>query len=290
MIYVIQMYVICVIKSKYYDIYHKIFYFRPIMRVFILILPVYYCLMLEILSDFGLFVVGGGPGDPELITLKGYRVLKRADVILYDNLINKELLEIAPKHCEMVYVGKQPYGNYTPQEVIHELIKEYAETKKVVVRLKGGDPFIFGRGFEEVIFARKHGIPAYYIPGISSMQATGLNGIPLTHRGVSESMWIITGTKKDGSLSKDLRCAMDSAATVVIYMGMKKLDEISGIYRAAGLGEMPAAIIQHASLPHQKKVICRVQDLSAVAANEGLTYPAIIIIGKVVEVGSKESW
>ena len=122
------------------------------------------------------------------------------------------------------------------------------------------------------------------------MQATGLNGIPLTHRGVSESMWIITGTKKDGSLSKDLRCAMDSAATVVIYMGMKKLDEISSIYKAAGQGEMSAAIIQHASLPHQKKVICRVQDLSAVAANEGLTYPAIIIIGKVVEVGSRESW
>jgi uroporphyrin-III C-methyltransferase len=238
--------------------------------------------MSEKLDDFGLFVVGGGPGDPELITLKGYRVLKRADVILYDNLINKELLEIAPAHCEMIYVGKQPYGNYTPQEVIHELIREYAQPNKIVVRLKGGDPFIFGRGFEEVLFAEAHGIPAHYVPGISTMQATGLNGIPLTHRGVSESMWIITGTKKDGSLSKDLRCAINSSATVVIYMGMKKLEEIAGIYVNAGLGEMPAAIIQHASLPHQKKVICSVQDLVAAAANGGLTYPAIIIIGKVV--------
>ena len=238
--------------------------------------------MSEISGDFGLFVIGGGPGDPELITLKGYRVLKRADVILYDNLINKELLEIAPKDCKMVYVGKQPYGSYTPQDVIHELIKEYAETNKVVVRLKGGDPFIFGRGFEEILFAEQHSIPAHYIPGISTMQATGLSGIPLTHRGVSESMWIITGTKKDGSLSKDLKCAINSSATVVIYMGMKKLEEIAAIYVNAGLGEMPAAIIQHASLPHQKKVICSAQDLVAAAAKGGLTYPAIIIIGKVV--------
>lgn len=241
--------------------------------------------MSEKLGDFGLYVVGGGPGDPELITLKGYRILKRADVILYDNLINKELLDLAPEGCEMVYVGKQPYGNYTPQEVIHELILEYAQANKVVVRLKGGDPFIFGRGFEEVIFAEQHGIPAYYIPGISSMQATGLSGIPLTHRGVSESMWVITGTKRDGSLSKDLRCAINSSATVVIYMGMKKLEEISGIYRDAGLGDMPAAIIQHASLPQQKKVVCMAQELSAAAAGAGLTYPAIIVIGKVVEAG-----
>lgn len=242
--------------------------------------------MLKNSGDFGLFIIGGGPGDPELITLKGYRVLKRAEVILYDNLINKKLLEIAPKDCEMVYVGKQPYGSYTPQEVIHELIKTYAQTHQVVVRLKGGDPFIFGRGFEEVLFAEKHGIPAYYIPGISSMQASGLSGIPLTHRGVSESMWIITGTKKDGSLSRDLHCAIKSSATVVIYMGMKKLVEIADIYKAAGLGDMPAAMIQHASLPEQKKVICKAENLPQAAAHGGLTYPAIVIIGGVVSVGN----
>lgn len=241
-------------------------------------------------GDFGLFVMGGGPGDPELITLKGYRVLKRAEVILYDNLINKELLEIAPKHCKMVYVGKQPYGNYTPQEIIHELIREYTQTHQVVVRLKGGDPFIFGRGFEEVLFAEKHGISAHYIPGISSMQASGLSGIPLTHRGASESMWIITGTKKDGSLSNDLRCAINSAATVVIYMGMRKLVEIAGVYKDAGLGDMPAAIIQHASLPQQKKVVCKAGDLPAAAAGAGLTYPAIIVVGKVVGIAHSSSF
>jgi len=236
----------------------------------------------EISSEFGLFVVGGGPGDPDLITLKGYKVLKRADVILYDNLINKELLDLAPEHCKLVYVGKQPYGNYTPQETIHELIREYAASHRVVVRLKGGDPFIFGRGFEEVLYAEAHGIPAHYIPGISSMQASGFSGIPLTHRGISESMWIITGTKKDGTLSTDLQCAIKSSATVVIYMGMKKLAEIAGIYQQSGLGAMPAAMIQHASLPQQKKVICKVKDLEAAAAGAGISYPAIIIIGEVV--------
>jgi uroporphyrin-III C-methyltransferase len=233
-------------------------------------------------GDFGLFVIGGGPGDPDLITLKGYKILQRADVILYDNLINKELLDIAPSSCKMVYVGKQPYGSYTPQEAIHELIKEYAADHNVVVRLKGGDPFIFGRGFEEVLYAEQHGIPAHYIPGISSMQASGFSGIPLTHRGISESMWIITGTKKDGTLSNDLQCAMKSSATVVIYMGMKKLAEIAAIYQQSGLGAMPAAMIQHASLPQQKKVICKVKDLEAAAAKAGISYPAIIIIGEVV--------
>ncbi|WP_316813230.1 uroporphyrinogen-III C-methyltransferase [Pedobacter heparinus] len=245
--------------------------------------------MNEITGDFGLFVIGGGPGDPELITLKGYRVLQRAEVVLYDNLINKKLLEMVPEDCELIYVGKQPYGNYTPQEVIHELIKEYSKRHRIVVRLKGGDPFIFGRGFEEVLFAEQHGIPAHYIPGISSMQASGLNGIPLTHRGVSESIWVITGTKKDGSLSKDLRCAINSSATVVIYMGMKKLEEIAGIYQQAGLGDMPAAIIQHATLPQQKKVICTAGELPDVAVKEGLTYPAIVIIGKVVTAGDNKA-
>lgn len=240
-------------------------------------------------GDFGLFVIGAGPGDPELITLKGYRVLQRAEVVLYDNLINKKLLEMVPEDCELVYVGKQPYGNYTPQEVIHELILEYSKKHQVVIRLKGGDPFIFGRGFEEVLFAAQHGIPAHYIPGISSMQASGINGIPLTHRGISESLWVITGTKKDGSLSKDLRCAINSSATVVIYMGMKKLEEIAGIYKAAGLGDMPAAIIQHASLPQQKKVICRALELPEVAVKEGLNYPAIVIIGKVVTAGGSNA-
>jgi len=230
-----------------------------------------------------LYVMGAGPGDPELITVKGYKILQRANVVLYDNLASKELLNITSAECEKIYVGKQPYGEYTPQEQILELIKEKALTKGLVVRLKGGDPFIFGRGYEEVLFARDHGIKTYFIPGITSMQASGFLDIPLTHRAVSESVWMVTGTKKDGRLSADLQLAMQSNATVVIYMGMKKLNEIVHTYVDAGNGQTPAAIIQHASLPHQKSVRGNVQDLVQLAEDARITYPAIIIIGWVVD-------
>ena len=232
-----------------------------------------------------LFVLGAGPGDPELITVKGYRILQHAKVILYDNLANKELLELAPAECEKIYVGKQPYGDYTPQEQIHELIKHFAFTKGSVVRLKGGDPFIFGRGFEEVLFARENGIKTHFIPGITSMQASGFEDIPLTHRlPLSESVWMVTGTKKDGRLSADLKLAIQSNATVVIYMGMKKLDEIAQTYIEAGNGDIPAAIIQHASMPNQKSAKGMVRDLQALADSKQLTYPAIIIIGVVTSL------
>lgn len=231
-----------------------------------------------------LYVVGAGPGDPELITMKAYKVLQTAGVVLYDNLANKQLLDITPKDCDHIYVGKQPYGSYTPQEEIHELIKHFAFTKGKVVRLKGGDPFIFGRGFEEIQFARQHGIKTHFIPGITSMQASGLEDIPLTHRAISEGVWIITGTKKDGTLSADLKLAMQSNATVVIYMGMKQLDIIASTYVTAGNGDMPAAIIQHASLPHQKSAKGLVKDLPALAASKQLTFPSIIIIGPVVNL------
>ncbi|MCX2474768.1 uroporphyrinogen-III C-methyltransferase [Pedobacter sp. MC2016-05] len=236
------------------------------------------------MAEFGLFIMGAGPGDPELLTMKAYNVLKRAEVVLYDNLSNQKLLEIAPKGCEMVYVGKKPYEKCTPQEKINELIVKYAKLKRVVVRLKGGDPFIFGRGFEETLYAEAHGIKSHYIPGISSMQGLGFIDVPLTHRGISESVWIITATKKDGSLSKDLACAMKTSATVVIYMGMKKLAEISAAYKLAGLGSTPAAIIQHATLPHQKQGTCEIKDIQEMALKEGLSYPAIIVIGDVVKV------
>ncbi|RZA02895.1 MAG: uroporphyrinogen-III C-methyltransferase [Sphingobacteriaceae bacterium] len=231
-----------------------------------------------------LYVIGAGPGDPELITVKAYKVLQTADVILYDNLANKELLSLAKPDCDQIYVGKQPYGSYTSQEKILELIKHFAFTKGTVVRLKGGDPFIFGRGFEEILFARENGIKTHFIPGISSMQAVGLEDIPLTHRAVSEGIWVVTGTKKDGTLSGDLRLAMQSNSTVVIYMGMKQLDQISGTYIEAGNGDMPAAIIQHASLPKQKVVKGVVKDLAQMAESKQLTHPAIIIIGPVVDL------
>ena len=232
-----------------------------------------------------LIVVGAGPGDPDLITLKAQKALQKADVIMYDNLANEELLSMASEATEKIYVGKQPYGKYTPQECIHAMIVEKANSKGCVIRLKGGDPFIFGRGMEEIIFARLHGIKSSYIPGITSMQAAGFENIPLTHRDLSESVWFVTGTKKDGSLSADLKLAMQSKATVVIYMGMKKLDEIAAVYVQENNGDMLAAIIQHATLFKQKKIVGAVKDLPQLAYQNQLKHPAIIIIGEVVKFG-----
>jgi uroporphyrin-III C-methyltransferase len=235
-----------------------------------------------------LIVVGAGPGDPELITVKAQKALARATVILYDNLINRDLLDYASDTCEKIYVGKKPYGDYTPQEEIHRLILDKATPGSCVIRLKGGDPFIFGRGMEEILFARAHGIPSSFIPGITSMQASGIEDIPLTHRELAESVWIVTGTKKDGSLSHDLRLALASKATVVIYMGMKKLASIAEVYVSEGLGDTPAAIIQHVSLPQRKKALGAVRDLVSMAETAGLTHPAIIIIGAVAGLSASQ--
>ena len=233
-------------------------------------------------NDPRLYVIGAGPGDPELITVKALKIIEKADVILYDNLANIDLLDFAPPHCEKIYVGKKPYGDFTHQDRIHDLIKEKAFSKGLVVRLKGGDPFIFGRGFEEILFARSMGIKTFYIPGITSMQAVGLEDIPLTHRNICESIWVVTGTKKDGSLSDDLRLAIKSKATIVVYMGMKKLEEISSVFIQEGCADLPAAIIQHASLPKQKIGRGTAGNLRLIAERHLLTHPAIIIIGSVV--------
>ena len=232
-----------------------------------------------------LILFGAGPGDPELLTVKAWKALGRATVILYDHLANRALLELAPAGCECICVGKEPYGLSTPQEEIHALIEEKARLGGVIVRLKGGDPFIFGRGFEEVMVARELGMKVTYIPGVTSMQTTGLAGIPLTHRAVSDGIWMLTGTKQDGALSADLRLAMKSRSTVVIYMGMKKLREIADVYLQEGLGEVPAAIIQHGSLPHQRMAVGVVAALPKMAEEYRLSHPAVIIIGEVVAVG-----
>jgi uroporphyrin-III C-methyltransferase len=236
-----------------------------------------------------LILVGAGPGDPELITVKAWRLLQQANTILYDHLANPALLDLAAPDCEKIYVGKEPYGNTTSQQQIHQLIQEKAAKGGKIIRLKGGDPFIFGRGFEEVLFARELGLRVSYIPGISSMQTSGLSDIPLTHRALSESIWIVTGTKKDGTLSEDLQLAMQSKATVVIYMGMKKLEEIRCAYRAAGLGQMPAAIIQEASLPQERLAVGRVEQLPELAMEFGLSHPAIIVIGAVVGLSAAKN-
>jgi len=237
-----------------------------------------------------LILMGAGPGDPELLTVKAWRILQNADILLYDRLINPALLDLTPAGCERICVGKRPEGPSTSQETIHRLIREKANKGGTIVRLKGGDPYIFGRGFEEAQVAHSLGLKVTYIPGITSMQTTGLAEIPLTHRSVSEGIWILTGTRKDGSLPEDLRLAIHSRSTVVIYMGMKKLAEIAAVYLQKGKENTPAAIIRNGSLPNQKMVLGTAGSLPAMAAAQGLSNPAIIIIGEVVRFSSSRIW
>jgi uroporphyrin-III C-methyltransferase len=229
-----------------------------------------------------LILMGAGPGDPDLLTVKAWRALRKADTLLYDRLVNPALLDLAPAGCERICVGKRPDGPSTSQETIHHLIREKALKGGTIIRLKGGDPFIFGRGFEEALVAHSLGLKVTYIPGITSMQTAGLAQIPLTHRSASEGIWILTGTKKDGSLTTDLQLAIKSRSTVVIYMGMKKLQDIAAIYQQEGKENTPAAIIRHGSLPQQQIAIGTAGSLAAMAAANGLSNPAIIVIGEVV--------
>ncbi|HVS96080.1 MAG TPA: uroporphyrinogen-III C-methyltransferase [Puia sp.] len=234
-----------------------------------------------------LILMGAGPGDPDLLTVKAWRTLRKADTLLYDRLVHPAVLDLAPAGCERINVGKLPDGPSTSQDTIHRLIREKSAKGGIIVRLKGGDPFIFGRGFEEAIIAHSFGLKVTYIPGVTSMQTSGLVQIPLTHRSVSEGIWILTGTRKDGSLSADLQLAIKSRSTVVIYMGMRKLGEISAVYRREGKAETPAAIIRNGSLTHQKLALGTAASLPAMAAAQGLTNPAIVVIGEVVEIGKK---
>lgn len=230
-----------------------------------------------------LTLVGAGPGDPELITLKGIRTLATADVVLYDALISDELLRFAPAGARKVFVGKRAGHHAYTQEQINDLIVDFAFRYGHVVRLKGGDPFVFGRGYEEVYHADSYNIETAVIPGISSSIAVPeLVKIPLTSRGVSESFWVITGTNRKGELSADISRAANSDATVIILMGTKKLREIVDVYRAAGKRDWPVAVIQNGSLPDQKVAIGIIETIQEVVSEQKVGNPAVIVIGEVV--------
>jgi len=228
-------------------------------------------------------LVGAGPGDAELITLKGIKAIEQADVILYDALVNERLLEYAPISCTKIYVGKRAERLSTSQEQINRLLVDYALTHGHVVRLKGGDSFVFGRGGEEIDFAHSYGIETAVIPGISSaIGLTGLQQIPLTYRGVSESFWVITGSTSEGFLSKDLYTAVQTQATVVILMGYSKLREIVQLYQGAGRGSLPIALIQNGSLDNEKLVLGTIDNILDESTDKRIGVPAIIVLGEVV--------
>jgi len=230
-----------------------------------------------------LTIVGAGPGDPELFTLKGIKALESADVVLYDALVNPVLLDYAPD-AEQIFVGKRKGCYAYQQEQINELIVSRAKSHGHVVRLKGGDPFIFGRGAEEMEFAAQQGVEVAMVPGISSSLAVpAYQNIPLTKRGSSESFWVITGTTKEHKISKDVAVAAQSTATVVILMGMSKLAEIVAIFSENGKQNMPVAIIQSGTTAEEKIGIGTIETIEGVVAENELSNPAIIVIGEVVK-------
>jgi len=234
-----------------------------------------------------LTIVGAGPGDVELITLKAIKALEKADVVLYDALVNEELLQYATK-AEIVFVGKRLGCHAYTQYQINELIVSMANRYGHVVRLKGGDPFIFGRGSEEIEYAEQFGLETNIVPGISSALGVPASvGISLTQRQIAESFWVITGTTSNHELSKDVHLASKSNATVVILMGMHKLEEIISIYQQNRQDDLPIAIIQNGTKNTEQKVVGTISSISKLVAENKISSPAIIVIGEVVKNTSR---
>ena len=234
-----------------------------------------------------LFLVGAGPGDPELITLKAIKALETADVILYDALANELLLDYCRQDAVKQFVGKRFGCHALSQQEINDCIIRYATSHKRIVRLKGGDPFVFGRAQEEIDAATRAGIEVVIVPGISSAIAVPASKmIPLTCRGINESFWVTTGTTQSGEISADIKLAAQSSATVVILMAMSKLETIMEIFAQYGKSETPVAIIQDGTTSKEKMVSGTVRDITYRAQYAGLSNPAIIVIGEVVNLSA----
>ncbi|ATP59221.1 uroporphyrinogen-III C-methyltransferase [Pedobacter ginsengisoli] len=230
-------------------------------------------------------LVGAGPGDPELITMKGANALKTADVVLYDALVNEGVLDYANPNAIKVYVGKRSGEHSYGQDAINKLMIDYALNYGHVVRLKGGDPFVFGRGYEELDFAAGYSVPVTVVPGLSSsISVPGLQQIPVTHRGLSESFWVVTGTTSSGKISNDLYEAARSKATVVVLMGLGKLKEIVKLFQNEGKNLLPVAAIQSGSTENEKLAVGTVDTIVELVEEKGIEAPALLIFGQVVSL------
>ena len=232
-------------------------------------------------------IVGAGPGDPELITLKGLKALQSADVVLYDALVNEQLLSYVDDQSHLIFVGKRSKKHHLRQEEINLLMVQSAMQYGHVVRLKGGDPFIFGRGYEELEFVRNFQIPVEIIPGVSSINGIPADlGIPLTKRGINESFWVVTATGSNGRLTNDLKLAIHSSATIVILMGIGKLREIVELFQQAGKDELPVMVVQNGTLPNAKMVIGTIRSILKEVQTNQIGTPGIIIAGNVISLSN----
>lgn len=230
-----------------------------------------------------LTLVGAGPGDPELITLKGLNAIKKAEVILYDALVNPEILthNTTGKHY---FVGKRKGEHAFKQSEINTMLVEFVQEGKNVVRLKGGDVSIFARAAEEIAYVEKHGISPTLVPGISSYSGiAATHRVPLTKRCTYESIWISTGYTCDGKPSQDIAQAAQSSATVVLLMGMSYLEEIVAIFKQYKPANYPVGIVQNGTLPHEKWVVGNLKNIVSIVNEKNISNPATIFIGPAVQ-------
>lgn len=240
------------------------------------------------------FFVGAGPGDPELMTIKGANVLKKADVIVYDRLVNNEILEYANPLVELIYCGKMPDNHHIPQDQINEIIIENALRGKTVVRLKGGDPSIFGRVGEEAEYCVDHNVPFVVVPGItSSISASMYAGIPLTHRDFSSSCAFITGHKGTNNKRKEIQWEKLSTSvdTLVFYMGVGNIKMIQEKLLFHGRPAItPVALVRWGTMENQETLTGTLENISQKVAEAQFRSPAIIVVGEVVKLRKKLAW
>ncbi|WP_342778543.1 uroporphyrinogen-III C-methyltransferase [Aeromicrobium piscarium] len=230
-------------------------------------------------------LVGGGPGDPGLMSLAGREAIEKAEVIVTDRLVPHAVLSWAAPDTEVIDVAKIPHGRFTPQEEINRILVEAAQSGRAVVRLKGGDNFVFGRGGEELIACAEAGIPTQVVPGLSSALAVpGAAGIPLTHRGLTQGFAVVSGhvAPDDPASTVDWEALASSNLTIVVLMGVRQLGAIATRLVSAGLASTtPAAVIADGTLPSQRVVRATLDDIAARAAEEGIGAPAVTVIGRV---------
>ncbi|MCO7125183.1 uroporphyrinogen-III C-methyltransferase [Sporolactobacillus shoreicorticis] len=239
------------------------------------------------------YLVGAGPGDPGLITVKGLRILRTADVILYDRLVNKDLLREAKRNATLIYCGKKPHAHPLNQRAINRLLVNYANEYSIVVRLKGGDPFTFGRGGEEAAELVKEQIDFEIVPGITAgIAAPAYAGIPVTHRGYAGSVAFLTGHSKVGNKSVAQWSVLASAAdTLAIYMGVSALPHlVSGLIAGGRSPSTPTALIEWATTEHQRTFTAPLCDLCELAEQAHICNPSMIIVGEVVRLREQLKW
>ena len=244
-------------------------------------------------SEMGeVYLVGGGPGDPDLLTFKALRLMQQADVILHDRLVSDEVMELVRRDAELIYVGKECHNHSVPQGDINQLLVDLAKQGRRVCRLKGGDPFIFGRGGEEIETLAENGVPFQVVPGITAASGCSTySGIPLTHRDYSQSCRFVTGHLKDDTMNLPWDELAVEQQTIVFYMALKGAQHLSEQLQAHGMrGDMPLALVEKGTTPEHKVHTTTLAELPDVVADKAIRAPTLIIVGEVVKLREKLNW